>query len=124
MGMSAGRCAKCKKVVAQESEASGKGFNLGKRAHLVGRSEHGPRGDLPVRERRDLRNHVLLCVVVTTRSDLDEEARPIERLRELRESHLAWVGQLDYGGQVDHERLICQRAMCPARNIETQSSRS
>src|SRR3954454_13305265 len=62
-GLMASRCAKCKIVVVRESGASGKAFNLGKRSHMVGRSEAGPRGDADVsaRERGDIRNHLLLC---------------------------------------------------------------
>jgi hypothetical protein len=36
------RCARCKTRVVRESETSGKAFSLGKRAHMVGRSEAGP----------------------------------------------------------------------------------
>src|SRR4051812_21696229 len=62
-GLSAGRCAKCKTSVVRESARSGKAFSLGKRAHMIGRSDAGPRGDsaVPTRERGDLGNHILLC---------------------------------------------------------------
>ena len=47
-GLMQSRCAKCKTLVVRESEASGRAFNLGKRAHMVARSELGPRGDAQV----------------------------------------------------------------------------
>lgn len=107
-GLMAGRCAKCRRPVVKESETSGKAYNLGKRAHVVGRSEDGPRGDstVPKRERGDLRNHLLLCGTCHDEVDLDVEAWPNERLLELRATHLVWVGQLDEEPAVDHERMV------------------
>jgi hypothetical protein len=93
--LSAGRCAKCRRAVVLESEASGKVFNIGKRAHIVGRSEEGPRGDalLTLEERGDLSNHVLLCGACHDEIDQDEEAWPVERLVALRASHVAWIDE-------------------------------
>lgn len=92
-GLMQSRCAKCKMLVVRESEASGRAFNLGKRAHMVARSEVGPRGDasVPARERGDISNHLLLCGTCHDEIDLDEEGWPLKRLQKLREDHLAWV---------------------------------
>lgn len=89
----AARCAKCRRVLVVESEASGKTYNLGKRAHVVGRSEDGPRGDGTVQkhERGDIRNHLLLCGTCHDEIDLDEDAWPIERLHAMRAEHIAWI---------------------------------
>src|SRR4051812_34079854 len=94
-GIMASRCAQCKTLVVRESGASGKAFNLGKRAHMVGRSEAGPRGDAAVsaRERGDIRNHLLLCGTCHDVIDRDVEGWPLERLKQLRDEHTAWVAR-------------------------------
>lgn len=107
-GLMASRCAKCKTLVVRESDTSGKAFNLSKRAHMVGRSDAGPRGDadIPARERGDIRNHILLCGTCHDEIDRDVESWPLERLQQLRDEHLAWVASRDEQAQVDHRRIV------------------
>ena len=107
-GLMGGWCTKCKVRVVRESETSGKAYNLGKRAHMVGRSETGPRGDADTsaRERGHLRNHLLLCGTCHDEIDRDVEGWPLERLQQLRDEHLAWVARRGEQAEVDHRRIV------------------
>lgn len=112
-GLMASRCAKCKSLVVLESDASGKAFNLGKRAHIVGRSEAGPRGDPDVsaRERGNIRNHLLLCGTCHDEIDRNIEGWPLERLQQLRDAHLLWVAGRDEQAKVHHQRIVYANAI-------------
>ena len=111
-GLMASRCAKCKTLVVRES-TSGKAFNLGKRAHMVGRSDAGPRENAGVstRDRGDIRNHVLLCGSCHDEIDRDVQGWPLERLQEMRDEHLTWVAERDDRAQIDHRRLVYAKAV-------------
>jgi hypothetical protein len=93
--LSAARCAKCRRALVLESEISGKPFNIGKRAHIVGRSYEGARGEVALEpeDRGHLTNHLLLCGSCHDEVDADEEAWPVDRLRSLRAAHGAWIDE-------------------------------
>lgn len=112
-GLMASRCAKCKTLVVRESDTSGRAFNLGKRAHMVGRSDSGPRGnaDIPARERGDIRNHILLCGTCHDEIDRDLAGWPLKRLQQLREEHLAWVAGRDAQAEVSHRQIVYATAV-------------
>lgn len=118
-GLSAARCAKCKLKLVKESERSGRIYNLGKRAHMAAKSDDGPRADpsLTPAERALLKNHVLLCGTCHDEVDLDEETWPIERLRKLRDDHIAWVDERLDGAEVDHERLVYANVIDKAEEL-------
>lgn len=91
--LSAARCAKCHRALVLESDLSGKPFNIGKRAHIVGRSDDGPRGDdeVSTEDRGRLTNHLLLCGACHDEIDLDVEGWPVDKHRAIRASHAAWI---------------------------------
>jgi hypothetical protein len=118
-GLSAGRCAICKTKLVRENEYSGKAYNLGKRAHMAAKSDGGPRADpaLTPAERALLSNHVLLCGTHHDEVDLDVEAWPIERLRKLRDDHIAWIDAKLDGPEIDHERLVYAKVIDQAQEL-------
>lgn len=74
---------------------------VGEIAHIVAKSLDGPRGrnPLPVEERDDYNNLILLCPTHHKIVDDNEGDWPVEVLKQLKEDHEKWVAnQLEVGG--------------------------
>ncbi|PFU46603.1 HNH endonuclease [Bacillus cereus] len=85
--LSGNRCAICKTALLEK----GKKVNIGEIAHIVSKSEGGPRGDdpLPMGERDDYPNLILLCANHHTEIDHDKTKGdyPVKRLHKIKEEH-------------------------------------
>ena len=93
-GRSGGCCARCRGLITAEGQ-HGKAFPLAEQAHMVARSDGGPRGepDTSEAEREDATNYILLCPNCHTHVDKNHTDWPVERLRKLKAEHEAWVAQ-------------------------------
>jgi hypothetical protein len=79
---------------------NGSGTTVGEIAHIVAKVENGPRGRDPlVPERRDdYDNLILLCPTHHKVIDDNEDNWPVERLKEMKANHEAWVtNQIEVG---------------------------
>jgi hypothetical protein len=96
-GQSGNRCAICK----MELSTNGDKYTLGEMAHIVGRSADGPRGneDLPLDERDNYSNLILLCPTHHCEIDKDPDTWSRSKLLAQKSEHEQWVStQLDQGG--------------------------
>lgn len=111
-GRSGNRCAICK----LELTADGSLETLGEMAHIIARSQNGPRGNqnLLISDRDSYDNLILLCPTHHVEVDKDSTAWPIERLRGVKADHEAWVSeQLGIGGirvtPIDNTSFLAER---------------
>ncbi|MCG7867618.1 MAG: HNH endonuclease [Candidatus Thiodiazotropha taylori] len=90
-GRSGGRCAfqECKEELSEEDVV------LGEQAHIIARSEDGPRGesDLDVVARNKYENLILLCSHHHTLIDKMPRKYPVEVLQKMKTSHEKWVAE-------------------------------
>ena len=101
---SGNRCAypRCRTEMAPDGSKN----TLGEIAHIAAKSLDGPRGrnPLPVDERDDYDNLILLCPTHHKIVDDNEDDWPIELLKQLKEDHERWVAnQLEVGGISVHD---------------------
>ena len=97
-GRAGGRCSfpKCR----IELTAEGIGDTLGEIAHIVSRSQTGPRGNitLSIEKRDEYGNLILLCPTHHKLVDSNEEEWAVERLNIIKHEHEQWVlKRLDEG---------------------------
>src|SRR6266478_1256633 len=95
-GRSGNRCTICK----MELSTNGDKYTLGEMAHIVGRSADGPRGneDLPLDERDNYSNLMLLCPTHHCKIDKDPDTWSRSKLVDQKSEHEQWVSsQLDQG---------------------------
>jgi hypothetical protein len=90
-GKSGGLCA----FGACRQELSDDVTVLGEQAHIIARSEDGPRGesDLSRDERDTYKNLILLCSHHHTLIDKTSEKYPVEKLRTMKREHEEWVSR-------------------------------
>lgn len=90
-GRSGNRCAICKLELTPDGDRE----TLGEMAHIVAKSNDGPRGNLPLEpsERDKYKNLILLCP--THHADIDKNYTdwPVERLHRTKTEHEAWVSE-------------------------------
>ncbi|MBF0526590.1 MAG: hypothetical protein HQK56_16020 [Deltaproteobacteria bacterium] len=93
-GSSGNRCAICRLEIASGGESSA----IGEMAHIVARSNNGPRGesDLTLDERDQYDNLILLCPIDHAKIDTSPHEWSVEKLRTVKMEHEKWVSeQLD-----------------------------
>lgn len=92
-GRAHNRCAMCKRPLTAPAESPHlSGLVLGEEAHIIARSETGPRGDAGVRDAIDAySNLILLCPEDHKRIDDQPDAYPADRLREVKTAHERWA---------------------------------
>ena len=111
-GRSGNRCAICK----LELTPDGSKETLGEMAHIVARSNEGPRGGarLSVVDRDAYDNLILLCPTHHVEVDKDSSMWAVARLRSTKAAHESWVSeQLGVGGirvaPIDNTAFLAQR---------------
>ncbi|MER7677250.1 HNH endonuclease [Streptomyces sp. NPDC096934] len=87
-----GRCAICRGEAITPGTDCDDPSVFGEEAHLVARSKGGPRfGNLDVGSRHNHMNLLLLCSRHHKQIDDQPHHFTVERLREIKERHAAWV---------------------------------
>jgi HNH endonuclease len=106
-GRSGNRCAICK----MELSPTGDKYTLGEMAHIVARSFDGPRGDkdLPLDERDNYSNLILLCPNHHSEIDKDPDVWSRSKLLARKSKHEKWVSR-----QLDQRRI----AVLPVENAD------
>ncbi|MFE0752020.1 HNH endonuclease signature motif containing protein [Gordonia sp. NPDC058843] len=107
-GRSGSRCAypSCRTELAHTSDLTGSSVILGEEAHIVARSEDGPRGKEPFEGDRDsYENLILMCPTHHTLIDSVEEDYPAASLSQMKTDQETWV-QESLG--LDRERLAIE----------------
>ena len=93
----AGLCsfAVCHDHLTLDGAAGGGVLVLGEMCHIVGESENGPRGTspLPLKDRSEYSNLILLCAKHHTVIDKDIARYPIEVLHATKAAHEQWVAE-------------------------------
>lgn len=96
-GLAAGRCShpECRKPLIPLSTGEDPTMVVGERAHIHAFSDHGPRANalLPVKERNRYENLILLCGHCHNLVDGQWRHYTVERLRQWKAQHEAWVAQ-------------------------------
>jgi hypothetical protein len=95
-GRSGNRCAICKIELTPDGEIE----TIGEIAHIISQSSDGPRGkeSLPVNNRNDYSNLILLCPNHHSEIDKTPESWPTTRLQKIKGEHEKWVSaQLEQG---------------------------
>jgi hypothetical protein len=97
-GRAGARCAICR----SELSAVGSEGTIGEMAHIVARSEDGPRGQSPLSpsERDSYFNLVLLCPTHHVQVDNDVATFAVERLLQIKSEHEGWVQRMLEAGQI------------------------
>lgn len=95
-GLAAGRCTfpNCRQeVILPETKNDPLKQQIGEIAHIVGRSDSGPRSDLnyPREELDAYKNWVLLCPTCHEKVDAQDSTYTVEGLRKLKAEHEGWV---------------------------------
>lgn len=92
-GRAHNRCAMCKRPLTAQAESPQLGgLVLGVEAHIIARSEAGPRGDTGARDTLDsYANLILLCPEDHKRVDDQPDVYPADRLRETKSAHEHWA---------------------------------
>jgi len=111
-GRSGNRCAICKLELTPDGDKE----TLGEMAHIVAKSNDGPRCDSPFEptERDKYKNLILLCPTHHAEIDKNYSDWPVERLRRIKTGHEAWVSeQLSTGSirvaEIDNTEFINTR---------------
>src|SRR5712691_12280199 len=111
-GRSGNRCAICK----LELTPDGSQETLGEMAHIVAKSDEGPRGSetMAVADRDAYDNLILLCPTHHVQLDKDPATWTVARLRSMKAAHESWVSeQLGAGGirvaPIDNSAFLAQR---------------
>jgi len=92
---SGGMCAypDCRQRLTVDSSASSQFHVIGEQAHIVARSEDGPRGSskLTLEERDSFANLILLCPTHHSLIDKSTDDFPAERLYKMKTDHEVWI---------------------------------
>lgn len=109
-GRAAARCSfpKCLRPLFLSVDAGARDTNIGEIAHIVAKEPGGPRGSesLPVDQRDEYENLILLCPVHHKLVDDQEDTYSAATLRAMRTGHEEWVMKnldIDAGEQRDKE---------------------
>ncbi len=97
-GRSGNRCAICKLELTPDGDKE----TLGEMAHIVARSEDGPRGEsqLTLRERDKYSNLILLCPTHHSEIDKNYKDWSIDKLHSIKTEHEAWVSEQLSSGNI------------------------
>ncbi|HDY8173989.1 TPA: hypothetical protein RQL04_004489 [Vibrio vulnificus] len=89
----AGKCAMCKEDLLRDGESEGVTHLIGEVAHIVAEKADGPRGqsELNLESRNQEQNLLLLCLEHHKVIDDDPEAYSVEKLKNIKFEHEAWV---------------------------------
>lgn len=94
-GRSGSRCAMpdCRRALVVDETETDDPSVVGEEAHIVARSEDGPRGksDLPLDSRDNYDNLILLCNIHHKQIDDQVNTYTVEVLREMKSNHVEWV---------------------------------
>lgn len=111
-GRSGNRCAICKIELTPDGDE----YTLGEIAHMVARSQDGPRGseNVPLDKRDDYSNLILLCPTHHTEIDKNDKKWTQRELLTIKKEHEKWVSeQLDEGritlASIDNTEFISSR---------------
>ncbi|MCU1400765.1 MAG: afsR10 [Acidimicrobiales bacterium] len=88
---SGNRCAICRTVLVEDATGLDREAVIGEEAHIVGRSDEGPRGVNDLVDRDVYENLILLCRDHHRVVDAQPESYPAGELRRVKRSHEAWV---------------------------------
>ena len=90
-GRSGNRCSICKLELTPDGDRE----TLGEMAHIVAKSDKGPRGGSPVSqvERDKYANLILLCPTHHAEIDKNFGDWPVERLQQIKHDHEKWVSK-------------------------------
>ncbi len=102
-GRSGNRCAICK----LELTPDGNKETLGEMAHIVAKSEDGPRGDSSLKEtdRDKYNNLILLCPTHHTEIDKNYKDWPVEKLTVTKSKHETWVAEQLSTGNISVDKI-------------------
>jgi hypothetical protein len=94
-GRSGNRCAMptCRRVLYEDETLTDDAALVGEEAHIVARSEDGPRGISPLTtdERDKYDNLVLMCSIHHKIIDDQPKEYPVAKLHQIKTEHLEWV---------------------------------
>lgn len=92
-GKSGNRCAICQNVLVEGETDTVDESIVGEEAHIVARSENGPRGisELTLNERDKYDNLILLCRNHHKVVDDQPTEYTVEKLKQIKEAHESWV---------------------------------
>ncbi|MDI5971529.1 HNH endonuclease [Streptomyces sp. SL13] len=114
-----GRCAICRGEVVTPGTDCDDPSVFGEEAHIVARSKGGPRaGDLDDASRHSRTNLLLLCSRHHKQIDDQPAHFTVERLREIKEWHAAWVRRLLDDSVSGDVRLVPDPAFPQPRVLE------
>ncbi len=102
-GRSGNRCAICQVELTPDGDKE----TLGEMAHIVAKSDDGPRGatDLPNDERDRYRNLILLCPTHHREIDKNFQDWPVSRLKKVKGDHEHWVSEQLGNGKITVREL-------------------
>lgn len=94
-GRAAARCAfpECRRALVEDASETDDPTLVGENCHIFAEKDDGPRGDptMPVDDRNRYGNLILLCNVHHKIIDDQVATWTVQRLRQLKQSHEAWV---------------------------------
>jgi hypothetical protein len=94
-----GRCAVCRRQVLTEGTETDDPSIFGEEAHIIARSQGGPRaGGLPEDQLDSHENLILLCREHHKQVDDQPNHFTVERLRQIKQAHKEWVASLGTDG--------------------------
>ncbi len=87
------KCSICKCQLSHDNKNTNEQFPIGEQAHIVGEKMKAPRGDstMPLKERNQYHNLILLCPTHHTIIDKDEKSFTIEKLHQIKSHHELWI---------------------------------
>lgn len=110
-GKAANRCSikSCRRPLTAEEEEANPNILVGEMAHIVGEknSKDSARGlsSLPLKERNQYSNLILLCATHHTVIDKDEATWTIEKLHAMKREHELWIEE-KLGEKIDAELQV------------------
>jgi len=118
----AGRCSmpECRRELTLDNSVQTDSVTLGQMCHIVGEknSKDSPRGvsALPIENRNEYSNLVLMCAHHHTEIDKNETDWPVEVLHKVKADHELWV-QERLGGQVRPQDLVYSSLIDTISNV-------
>lgn len=102
-GRSGNRCAICKLELTSDGDKE----TLGKMAHIVARSQDGPRGEsqLTLQERDKYSNLILLCPTHHSEIDKNYKNWSIDKLHRIKTKHEVWISEQLSSGNISVTKI-------------------
>ena len=89
---SGNRCAICRKELITSEKSNVKATVVGEECQIISKKDDGPRGDSKAKiEHDEFDNLILLCLEHHKVIDENEDEHTVEKLREIKRKHEAWV---------------------------------